>query len=620
MKLSAKFLLPTVLLIAVGMVTLTLVSFASSQKAIEELVTAHTEQLLDATINNYQKWLASRHIDLDTWAHLDVCVAALDQSFLGLSARQSLTEELTRLKKRYGYYQGIFLADRHGNIISSSNPEETVKAEVAEQAFFKQALAGEPAISRVFRDPFSKVPVFVMAVPIRTRETIDGVLYAEIDVINLNDRFIDQIKIGQSGRVIIFDNQSGLIISHPDHAKILSTNIADFIQDLKLPNNTGHIHTTETEQPRCVTHSILKELGWKFIINVSTEELYGPIKKIRTTSLILTLTMIPLACLIIFFISQRTIIKPIQKLQVNADRLAHGDLEQDIETGRDDELGSLAKSFAMMRDAIKKQLHELQNTHAELEKKVKERTSELQNTHEQLLHAEKLSAIGRLSASIAHEFNNPLYGVINVIRGIKRRATLDKEDDKLIGMALKECNRMKNFIKDLQDFNRPTSGQPVLTDIHQAIDAILLITRKDLKNKKITVTKNYGADIPKIHIVVDQIKQVLLNLLNNAADACEGDRGKIKLSTELQKNDLIIRVQDNGKGIKPEDLDNVFEPFFTTKPEVKGIGLGLSVSYGIIKKHGGKIKVESTPGEGTTFSVILPLEGKEHAEQVNPAG
>ena len=255
----------------------------------------------------------------------------------------------------------------------------------------------------------------------------------------------------------------------------------------------------------------------------------------------------------------------------------------------------------------------LKNAKEGLEQRVEERTFELKKAHEQLLHSEKLSAIGGLSASIAHEFNNPLQGIMTVIQGVKRRATLNEEDAKLVDMAITECDRMKDLIKSLQDFNRPSSGRMAPMNIHAAIDSLLLLSKKEHKTKGITIETNYAKDMPQIKAVADQIKQVLLNLLSNAAYACEGG-GTITINTEVSKENITIRIQDTGKGINPEHMGQIFDPFFTTKPEIKGTGLGLSVSYGIIKKHGGRIEVESEVDKGTTFTITLPIEGVKNAE------
>lgn len=248
-----------------------------------------------------------------------------------------------------------------------------------------------------------------------------------------------------------------------------------------------------------------------------------------------------------------------------------------------------------------------------LEELVDIRTNELKKTHEQLLHAEKLSAIGGLSASIAHELNNPLQGVMTVIRGVQKRAALNEEDAELVDMAVIECERMKDLIKSLQDFNRPTSGRVAPMNIHDAIETILLLIKKESKEKGITLETFYAEDLPQIMAVSDQIKQVLLNLSNNAIYACgEGDRIIVEAQM-IGQDEIAIKMRDTGSGIRPEDINHIFEPFFTTKPEVKGTGLGLSISYGIIKKHGGRIEVESEVNKGTTFIVTLPVEGVKDA-------
>lgn len=257
----------------------------------------------------------------------------------------------------------------------------------------------------------------------------------------------------------------------------------------------------------------------------------------------------------------------------------------------------------------------LEQAYGAMEQRVEERSLALNQVHEQLLHAGKLSAIGKLSASIAHEFNNPLFGVINVLSGLRRRVKMEPPDAELLEMALNECNRMKNLIRDLQDFNRPSSGQLAPMDLHKTIDSLLLLCKKDFESRNIEIVREYDQRIPHIKAVADQIKQVLLNLLNNAADACEGG-GTIRVRTEPgESGKVVIQVIDDGKGIEPEALPRIFEPFFTTKPAIKGTGLGLSVSHGIIKRHGGTITVESEPGKGATFTVILLIEGELHAEK-----
>lgn len=246
-----------------------------------------------------------------------------------------------------------------------------------------------------------------------------------------------------------------------------------------------------------------------------------------------------------------------------------------------------------------------------LEQRILERTTELEKSHRQLLHAEKLSAVGRLSASIAHEFNNPLQSVMTIFKGFEKFVPLEDKEKKLVALALQECLRMKNLVANLRDFYRPSSGNSEQVNIHEIFDGLLLMSKKDYQMRKITVVKKYGDNVPHICAVVDQVKQVFLNLLNNAGDACEGE-GVITITTEIIGQDVGVHVEDNGIGIDPKNMNQIFEPFFTTKSTLKGTGLGLPVSYGIVKKHGGRIEVESEQGKGSKFSVFLPIASFSH--------
>lgn len=228
-------------------------------------------------------------------------------------------------------------------------------------------------------------------------------------------------------------------------------------------------------------------------------------------------------------------------------------------------------------------------------------------TQLQLLHAEKLSALGRLSASIAHEFGNPLIGVRYLIEDIRKRPTLSKEDQDLLEIGLEECDRMKHLISDLQQLNRPSSGKRRRFNIHHAIDNVLLFQKKNLKSKKISIIKAYDYSLPEIMAVEDQITQVLVNLTINAVDAMPAEGGSVTVSTCGKMDSLSIAIKDTGVGIRPENLDHIFEPFFSTKTQAEGTGLGLSVSYGIIAGHGGNITFSSKPGHGSTFTITLPI-------------
>lgn len=241
-----------------------------------------------------------------------------------------------------------------------------------------------------------------------------------------------------------------------------------------------------------------------------------------------------------------------------------------------------------------------------LEQMVEERSAELKRTYEQLIHAEKLTAVGKLAGSIAHEFNNPIFGILNVLEMVKSKFSTDNELFDFVDLAIRECNRMSNLVKKLKDFNRPSTVTYTQTNIHEIIDDITLLFQKKFKDRNIEIEKHYSPNIPLLNLVSDQIKQVILNIVGNAEESITGDGGIIKISTEYFEERAIISIHDSGDGINTDNLEHIFEPFFTTKSH-KGTGLGLSVSYNIIKQHNGNIKAESKLGFGTKFIIDLPV-------------
>jgi len=241
----------------------------------------------------------------------------------------------------------------------------------------------------------------------------------------------------------------------------------------------------------------------------------------------------------------------------------------------------------------------------------KQAEEELKKTHQQLLHSEKLNAAGKLSASFAHEFNNPLTGVRSALEQIRERVPMKDDYKELLTVGIKESTRMANLVKKLADSHRPTLGYRESLEIHDLINEILLLKGNDLRKKNIKVEKFYSPDVPRLEGISDQLKQVMLNLIQNAGDAISEKGGEITLSTARLNETVEINIKDTGSGIDPEKIDSIFEPFFTTKGPNQGSGLGLSVSHGIIKSHSGNIRVKSKQGEGTTFTVILPINGEK---------
>ena len=255
----------------------------------------------------------------------------------------------------------------------------------------------------------------------------------------------------------------------------------------------------------------------------------------------------------------------------------------------------------------KKTEEELSIHRHHLEELVMQRTADLESTHLQLLHAEKLSATGKIAASMAHEFNNPIYGIRNVLEKIMRRVVMEDNNKRFVQLAIQECDRVTTLIRRVLDFYSPSTDEKDWVDVHGSIDDMLLLLQKKFSIRGINLVKEYASDMPSIEVVPDQFKQVILNILQNAEEAIPEGGGSVTIATSAANGKTQIQITDTGTGIPAHMMKNIFDPFFTTKPSVQGTGLGLSVSYGIIKKHRGEILVDSLPGR-TTFTIFLPVK------------
>jgi two-component system NtrC family sensor kinase len=295
-------------------------------------------------------------------------------------------------------------------------------------------------------------------------------------------------------------------------------------------------------------------------------------------------------------------------------------LDQPIEIDSSDEIGELAKSFNIMRERLMTTIGELNDLTQSLESKVQKRTEQLKSVNQKLFQTDRLASLGQLSASVAHEINNPISGVLNLSMLLKRIITADgipqgrvEEVRKYLDQISGETSRVGRIVMDLLAFSRRSSPQRTMTDLNSIIQRTLSIIDHKLKLASVDLELKLHPALPQVKCDHSQIQQVLVNLIMNAAESTHAKgNGKVTVTTAPGASDdiVLLCVTDNGDGISAENLAKIFDPFFTTKDEGKGVGLGLAVVYGIVESHGGDIEVESTLGVGTTFRVILPTSGE----------
>jgi two-component system NtrC family sensor kinase len=237
----------------------------------------------------------------------------------------------------------------------------------------------------------------------------------------------------------------------------------------------------------------------------------------------------------------------------------------------------------------------------------------LRRTQEQLLQSEKLAAMGRLTSQIAHELNNPLYGIMNTLELLKTEISPESKRRKILEMALSETVRLSDLLRKMLSFSKPGQEEKQAVDINTVLDEILLLHEKQLQENDIKIKTSFAEALPQISASKDQLRQVFLNLVANARDAMP-DGGTLSVITGCDPENVRIEITDTGVGIQKEHLKKIFDSFFTTKDSVKDVGLGLSVCYGFIKDHGGGIQVKSKLDSGTTFTITFPIL-RESAEK-----
>jgi len=250
----------------------------------------------------------------------------------------------------------------------------------------------------------------------------------------------------------------------------------------------------------------------------------------------------------------------------------------------------------------------------ELEHKVEERTQELRTAQEQLLQSEKLASIGQLAAGVAHEINNPMGVILGFAQGILKTLPEDDSLRKPLTTIEKESLRCKRIVQNLLDFARHSEPTPHLTNINELIDASCILVEHQISLQNVKLIKGYDPALPSIMADPNQLQQVFINIMLNAYQAMPNG-GTLHITTKTVGSELQVIFADTGTGIPLENIQNIFDPFFTTKEVGEGTGLGLSVSYGIVKAHGGDIEVESQVDKGTTFVVKLPLDKSEGEER-----
>lgn len=422
------------------------------------------------------------------------------------------------------------------------------------------------------------------------------------------------------------------ISCHSDLGQIFSRNersymIIDAESDCAMnPNKPGERHMLirrpifnelSCYTAACHAHSRDEEVLGSLIIRMPLRDLDSALHKSSIQFLIMALLISGIIVTVLIWFTRKRIREPLLGIVSASEAVSQGEMSTRLDIKPDllDDMKMVSTAFNNMLDHIDNATSELENWSKQLEYKVRKKSEELSEAHNELVNVERIASLGKLSASVAHEINNPLSGILVYTKLVHKQVesqdlTPARKQNILRQLKLieTETKRCGDIVKGLLDFSRKNQEDFEDRHLNEIVEGTyeLMLHHVKIANIRFLVMTEAKADL--VRCSANQIKQACVALLVNASEAV-AENGEISIRTRNTDGTTVrIEITDNGSGIAPEDVPHIFEPFFTTKQDASGIGLGLSIVHGIVQNHKGRIEVDSAVGRGTTISMILPLK------------
>jgi two-component system, NtrC family, sensor kinase len=499
-----------------------------------------------------------------------------------------------------------------GTVILSEEFLSAESHELADRARIK-IIPTERAAPRQGDEETSGMAIAV-AVPVFDGSDLVGVVYGGV-LLNRSTQIVDTVRDtvfkdevyeGKNiGTATIFfkDLRIATNVMTPDGKRAIGTRVSQEVKENVLDKgkrwtdrafvvNQWHITAYEPIEDICGERVGMLYVGLP-------EAKYKDMRR-KAISIFILITLAGILLAIgLGYIMANKIMKPVNRLIKASNEVSEGTLSPDIGPVSKDEIGVLQKTFKEMTESLKE--------------RDRRRREESEN---RLLQSEKQASVGRLAAGVAHEINNPLTGVLTYTHMLLRRKDIGDDIRSDLQTIAESTERVRKIVKGLLDFSRQTKLEREPTDVNLLIKTSISLMENQALLKGVSMHFHEGENLPPVTLDRSQIQSVLLNMIINALDASSAG-GSINLYTatglsagDSAKKGVEITIADTGAGIAPKDLDKLFEPFFSTKEVGKGTGLGLAVSYGIVQRHGGTIRVQSEVGKGTRFFIWLPIEGE----------
>jgi len=458
------------------------------------------------------------------------------------------------------------------------------------------------------------------AIPVFDGDALLGVLYGGI-LLNRSTTIVDTVRdtVFQhevyKGRIIgtatIFFNDLRIStnVMTPEGKRAIGTRVSQEVRDHVLGEGKRWTDRAFVVNDWYITayepiEDIFGQRVGMLYVGV-LEQKYVDMRR-KALAFLVVITLVGMALAIgLGYILANKIMNPVHQLIKASQQVSEGSLTPEIGPISKDEIGVLQSTFRDMIESLKE--------------RDRHRRAEAEN---RLLQSEKQASVGRLAAGVAHEINNPLTGILTFTRILQRSKDIGDKNQSHLKKIAESTVRVRKIVKGLLDFSRQTELDQEPTDVNRLIRSVISAMENQALVKGVSITFNPGENLPMLTLDRSQFQSVLINLIINAFDAME-QGGTIIISTgislsasDTDQKGVEVAIADTGCGIQHEDLDKLFDPFFTTKEVGKGTGLGLSVSYGIIQRHGGTIRVQSEINRGSTFTIWIPVDEQRNSRPV----
>ncbi|MFN0172192.1 MAG: sensor histidine kinase [Bryobacteraceae bacterium] len=524
-------------------------------------------------------------------AKLAVCLAASAVSIFGLFGYLNL-----RLHQRESESMVLASADRIGDIIQRSTRYQMLHND-------------REALYQVIRDIGSEPGI------------------ARVRIFNQEGRISFSTLLSEVGQVVnksaeecyACHTQAAPIVklNRPDRSRIFTEGRQRVLAQIRPIENEP-----ACSNAACHAHPASQQILGVIDTHLSLAVVDDQVSRAQAGLVVFTGLAVALILLVSLAFVWLVVHKPVQALIRGTRRLAGGDFQYQIDIRSGDELGDLALSFNRMTGELRRAHTALRNRADTLEGHVEQKTRELQHAQTVLMGSEKYASLGKLAATVAHEVNNPLFGILTYARlGRKEiaKARLTgpavEQLDEQLHVIERESRRCGEIMRNLLTFARQAPPRRDVADLNELVQRAVTLVRHQLELQGVGLETRYAPDLPRIPCDPGEVQQAVLVLLMNACEAMP-QGGRLIVSTATEEAEVAIGVKDTGNGIPASLIESIFEPFFTTKEDQHRTGLGLAVAKSVVERHGGRIDVASKDGEGTEFTIRLPV----FAAEFEPAG